>query len=111
MAAPVSAVEEHPPFDCSACAARKEGERPDDDGRCAACRGSLIRRSSQWAWVPAAVIAAGYLWLLFVWGLLESTAMVFFLALGAGIAFVAYKIARRIAFDLLVTRGNRARNH
>ncbi|HEX8392549.1 MAG TPA: hypothetical protein VF665_09365 [Longimicrobium sp.] len=109
-AAPASPVEEFAPFDCSACGRHREGERPDDDGRCASCRGVIIRRASLWAWVPAVLLAAGYLWLLLTWDLLESTAMVFFLALGAGLAFVAWKIGRRVAFDMLVTRSNRARN-
>jgi hypothetical protein len=109
-AAPVPPVEEPAPFDCSVCGRRVQGERPDDDGRCAGCRRSLIRRAGTWGWLPAVVVAGAYAWLLVSWGLLESPAMVFFLALGAALAFVAYKIGRRVAFDMLVTRDNRARN-
>lgn len=101
--------EELPPFDCTLCGSRKEGEKPDDAGRCASCRGHLIRRSGAWALLPALVVAAGYLWLVFAFELIESPAMIFFLALGAGLSFAAYKVGRRVAFDMLVTRGTAAR--
>lgn len=97
---------EHAPFDCSACGRRMQGHKPDDAGRCAECRSSLVRRAGAWAWAPAVVVAALYLWLLVATGMMESPAMVFFLALGAALAFAAYKVGRRVAFEMLVTRRN-----
>ena len=106
---PAALEEELPPFTCSLCGTVKEGEKPDDAGRCASCRRHLIRRSGTWALLPAVVVAGLYLWLIFAFELIESPAMIFFLALGAALAFAAYKVGRRVAFDMLITRGTAAR--
>jgi uncharacterized membrane protein len=114
MAAPASpaAVEEHPPFDCTHCGRRVQGEKPDSEGRCAACRRAHIHRATRLAWVPAVVVAALYLWLIAWSGLLESPMMAFWLVLGAVLGFVAYKVARRVFFDVLRGRatGDRSTN-
>lgn len=102
---PPGLEEEFPPFICTQCGLPKEGEKADDAGRCETCRQGLIRQSGKWALVPAAVMGALYLWMIIFFGLIESPAMIFFLALGAALAFVAYKVGRRVAFDLLVVRG------
>ena len=100
-AAPTLATEEHPPFDCARCSKRVQGEKPDDARWCAACRRALIERSSRLAWIPAVIVAALYLWLLAWSGLLESPMMAFWLVLGAVLGFVAYKVGRRVFFDVL----------
>lgn len=109
--APPAAVEEHPPFDCTQCLRSVRGEKPDSEGRCAACRKEHIARATRLAMVPAVVVAALYLWLIAWSGLLESPMMAFWLVLGAVLAFVAYKVARRVFFDVLRGRatGDRAR--
>ena len=103
MATPVphAAVEEHPPFDCTQCGRSVRSEKPDSEGRCAACRKQHIARSTRLAMVPAAVVAVLYLWLIAWSGLLESPMMAFWLVLGAVLAFVAFKIGRRVFFDVL----------
>jgi uncharacterized membrane protein len=99
--APHAVPEEPPPFDCARCGRRVEGERPDDARWCAACRRSLISRSSRLAWIPALVVAGLYLWLMAWSGLLESPMLAFWLVLGTVLAFVAYKVGRRVLFDVL----------
>ena len=105
------AEEDLPPFTCTSCGHHVHGERPDDAGWCKACRRGLITRATRLAWVPVAVVAVLYLWLMVWSGLLESPWMAFWLALGVGLAFVAYKVARRVFFDLLRGRvtGERAK--
>lgn len=103
MAVPVpfAVPEAPPPFDCSQCGRRVEGEKPDDARWCAACRRSLISRAQRLAWIPAVVVAALYLWLIAWFGLIESPMMAFWLVLGAVLGFVAFKVGRRVFFDLL----------
>ena len=95
------AAEAHPPFDCRSCGRHFEGQKADDAGWCSSCRAELIRRSTRLAYLPAVVIALLYLWLLAWSGLLESPLMAFWLAVGAVLAFVAYKVGRRVFFDVL----------
>ncbi|HEU0302921.1 MAG TPA: hypothetical protein VFR37_25940 [Longimicrobium sp.] len=98
---PDPALEGHPPFDCARCGTRVRGERPDDARWCTACRRALIERAARLAWVPAIVVALLYLVLLMWSGLLGSPMMAFWLALGAVLAFVAFKVGRRVFFDVL----------
>jgi len=103
MSTPASApaADEHPPFDCGKCGKHCRGEKADDAGWCRACRAELIRHSTRQAYLPAAMVAAAYLWLLWWSGLLETPLAAVWLVLGAVIAFVVYKVARRVSFDLL----------
>jgi hypothetical protein len=103
MSAPATdpALQVHPPFDCARCGKHVHGEMPDDARWCAACRRGLIERSARLAWMPAVVVALLYLALLMWSGLLESPMMAFWLALGAVLAFVAFKVGRRVFFDVL----------
>ena len=103
MSAPAAsaAAETDPPFDCSRCGRTVRGQKPDDAGWCEGCRAELIRRSTRMAYVPAVVVALLYLWLLAWSGLLESPLMAFWVALGGLLAFVAYKVGRRVFFDVL----------
>ncbi len=95
------ALEVHPPFDCARCGKHVRGERPDDARWCTACRRELIARSARLAWIPAIVVALLYLALLLRSRLLESPMMAYFLALGAVLALVAFKVGRRVFFDVL----------
>lgn len=86
------------------CARCHRGLAPDaapDAEWCEACRRELIRGATRRAWIPALVLAGLYLWLLVWSGLIESPALVFFLALGAALTFAAYKVGRRVFFDVL----------
>jgi fatty acid desaturase len=81
-----------------------EGESPDPNGWCARCRAELVGRSTRWAWLPALVFAALF-FLLVAWGgLLGSRFLVVWLALGVALAWVAFKVARRVLFDVLRVR-------
>jgi hypothetical protein len=101
---PAASLDPPPPFDCARCGRRVEGEKPDDARWCAACRRSLIERSARLAWIPAGVVAVAYLWLIAWFGLIESPLMAFWLFLGAVLAFVAFKVGRRVFFDVLRAR-------
>jgi hypothetical protein len=94
-------ADENPPFACRRCGRHTRGEKADDAGWCAACRAWLIRASSSRAWVPAGVVAVGYLWLLWWSGLLATPLTAVWLAIGGVFVFVVYKVARRVFFDLL----------
>lgn len=96
-----AAADAHPPFDCSKCGRSIRGQKADDEGWCAACRAELIRQSTRRAYLPAAAVAAAFLWLLWWSGLLESPLMAFWVALGGVLTFVVYKVARRVLFELL----------
>lgn len=100
-AAAGSAADAHPPFDCRKCGRAVRGEKADDAGWCEACRRELIRSSTRRSWLPAVVVAVLYLWLLWWSGLLESPLTAVWLAVGALFTFVAYKVARRVWFDVL----------
>lgn len=100
-AAGPAAAEEHPPFDCRKCGRPTRGQKPDDAKWCEGCRKQLIRSATRRSWLPAAVVAALYLWLMVWSGLLESPLSAVWLALGALFTFVAYKVARRVWFDVL----------
>lgn len=81
-----------------------EHEKPDANGWCARCRALLVTRSTRLAWVPAILVAVLFYALVAWAGLLGSRFLVVWLALGLGLAWVAFKIARRVAFDVIRTR-------
>lgn len=93
------------PFDCRNCGRRIEDEKPDPHGFCHACRAEVVRRSTRWAVVPALAVAALYVWLLSWGGLFGSRFVIVFVALGAALAWVAFKVARRVLFDVIRNRG------
>jgi hypothetical protein len=99
--APYAVEEAPPPFDCAQCGRNVKGEKPDDAKWCASCRQQLIARSARLAWIPAGVVAALYLWLIAWSELLESPMMAFWLVFGAVLAFAAFKVGRRVFFDVL----------
>jgi hypothetical protein len=89
------------PRRCARCRRPLPADAPEGMEECDACRQGLIRGAALRAWIPAVAVAVLYLWLLWWSGLVESPALVFFLALGAVLAFVAYKVGRRVFFDVL----------
>jgi len=95
---------------CRSCGrAFGEHEKPDANGWCAACRARVVRGSTRLAALPTAIVFLLFFWLITWSGLLGSRFMVVWLALAVALAFVAFKVARRIAFDLLRARASRAR--
>ena len=93
---------------CAVCGTEAEEGALDDAGWCAACRETLVRRSGRWALLPAAVVALLYAWLVVWVKLMQSPLMIFWVALGLVLAFVAYKVGRRVAFDVLRDRATDA---
>jgi hypothetical protein len=86
---------------CARCRRSLGADAADEAGWCDACRRGLIRRAAGWSVPPTLVVGALYGWLLVWSGLVESPALVFFLALGVVVMLVTYKVSRRILFDLL----------
>lgn len=93
-----------PGFDCRNCGRHVAGDTPDH-GWCKACRGTVVKRSSLWAVVPAVVVVGLYLWMLGYFGLYDSMFMIVWMALGAALGWVAFKVARRVLFDVIRSRG------
>ncbi|HEX8903248.1 MAG TPA: hypothetical protein VF771_00240 [Longimicrobiaceae bacterium] len=92
-------------FDCRNCGHHVTGEAADRHGWCKACRDVVVRRASWLAVLPALVVAALYAWMLDYFGLWSSTFLIVFLALGLGLTYVAFKVARRVFFDVVRNRG------
>ena len=93
------------PAPCRRCGQPfREGESPDPNGWCPRCRAELVRSSTRWAWLPAVVFALLFFTLVAWGGLLASRFLVVWLALGVALAWVAFKVSRRVAFDLLLAR-------
>ena len=93
-----------PPGRCAACGTDVEAHAPAAAEFCAACRARLVRRAGRWALVPSLVVAGLYAALVLWSGLLQSPLMIFWVAVGAVLAYVAYKVGRRVAFDVLRER-------
>lgn len=92
-------------FVCRNCGRRRVGEAPDPAGWCHACRAVVVRRSRRAAVLAAALVAAVALWLLATTGALASPFMAGWAGLSAVLAFLAYKVGRRVAFDVVRARG------
>lgn len=86
---------------CARCGRALAADAPADADLCAACREATIGGAARRAWIPTVAIALLYAWLLWWSGLIGSPALIFFVALGAVIAFVVYKVSRRVLFDVL----------
>jgi hypothetical protein len=92
-------------FDCRNCGHTITGEEADRNGWCKACRALIVRRSAALAVLPALLVLGLYLWLLSHFGLFQSTFLIVWIALGVALAYVAFKVARRVLFDVLRNRG------
>ena len=98
-------------FTCRQCGDGIKGETADRRGWCKACRRKVVRRAG-WLAVPAALLVAlGYLSLINYFDLFRSKFMIIFLALGVALAYVAFKIARRVLFDVVRARTARRPAH
>ncbi len=94
----------HPPTACRRCGREPAEGKLDSLGWCAECRGEVVRRATPAAYAAAVVAAAAYLAVMGWAGGFASTFAVFLLALGAILAFLVFKVARRVAFDLVRAR-------
>jgi uncharacterized membrane protein len=82
-----------------------DGQEADHHGWCPACRRVVVRRAGWLAIPPALVVLAAYLWVIDHFGLWQSTFVIIFLVLGVALAWVAWKVARRVLFDVVRARG------
>jgi uncharacterized membrane protein len=93
-------------FSCRNCGHRLTGgETPDHQGWCKACRAVVVKRSSAWAVLPTLALVAVYVWVLWRFGLFDSMFVIVWIALGIGLGWVMFKVARRVLFDVIRNRG------
>lgn len=94
---------------CRECGREVDDGKLDPEGWCAECRRKVVRRATPVAVVVATVMAVLYLVGLGWVGALSSTNfLIFWLALGALLALGTYKVARRVAFDVIRARAARS---
>lgn len=90
---------------CRRCGRDPADGKTDAAGWCDECRGGVVRRATPLAFAVTAAFSVAYLLVLWWTGALQSTNfVVFWLALGALLAFGTYKVARRVAFDVIRSR-------
>ncbi len=94
-----------PPTACRQCGREPADGKTDAAGWCEQCRAGVVHRATPLAFAVAVAFSVAYLLLLWWTGALQSTNfVVFWLALGALLAFGTYKVARRVAFDVIRAR-------
>jgi len=91
-------------FTCRHCGDDVKGETADRRGWCKACRRMVVRRAGGLAVIPAILLASGYFWLIDRFDMFKSNFMMIWIALGVALAYVAFKIARRVLFDVIRAR-------
>jgi hypothetical protein len=92
-------------FTCRQCGDLVKGEASDDRrGWCKRCRRSVVRRSGGLAVIPAVLLAAAYFWMIDYFDLFKSNFLMIWIALGVALGYVAFKIARRVLFDVIRAR-------
>jgi hypothetical protein len=97
-----------PPPVCRNCGREIEDGKLDQEGWCAQCRGEVIRRAT-WPAVGLAVLVGVLHLAAMAWaGGFASVFMIFWLALGAALSYVAFKVGRRVAFEVIRARAARA---
>jgi uncharacterized membrane protein len=94
--------------ECRNCGRTVASDTLDNARWCEGCRDALVRRSARAAWIPAVVVGALYLALLWSFGMVSSRFLMVWLALGVALVWMAYKVARRVFFDVFRNRGVRA---
>ncbi|MFL5385329.1 MAG: hypothetical protein ACJ8GN_22650 [Longimicrobiaceae bacterium] len=98
-------------FTCRQCGDGVEGETADRRGWCKACRRKVVRRAGALAVMPALLVAVGYFYLIDYFDLFKSNFVIIWFALGAALTYVAFKIARRVLFDVVRARTARRPAH
>ena len=99
-------------FTCRQCGdAGIAGETPDRRGWCKACRRKVVRRAGGAAVLPAVLVMAGYFYLIDYYDLFKSNFLIIWITLGAALGYVAFKIARRVLFDVFRARTARRPAH
>lgn len=98
-------------FSCRQCGDEVKGETADRRGWCKACRRKVVRRAGVLAVMPALLVAVGYFYLIDYFDLFRSNFLIIWIALGVALAYVAFKIARRVLFDVVRARTARRPAH
>jgi len=98
-------------FTCRQCGDDVKGETADRRGWCKACRRKVVRRAGALAVMPALLMAVGYFYLIDYFDLFKSNFLIIWIALGAALTYVAFKIARRVFFDVVRARTARRPAH
>ena len=105
----MSEAEESAVVACRGCGNDAARNDVDNAGFCPSCRAKVVSRATTLAWIPTLVVAALYVALLAWGGLIYSRFLIVWVALGVALAWVAYKISRRVFFDLVRSRAVAAR--
>ncbi|HEU4558241.1 MAG TPA: hypothetical protein VFS20_10340 [Longimicrobium sp.] len=92
-------------FNCRNCGHHLTGEVHDHHGWCKACRAVVVKRSAMLALIPALLVLGVYVWVLWHFGLFDSMFVIVWIALGVGLGWVMFKVARRVLFDVIRNRG------
>ncbi len=87
-----------PTFRCARCGRDREG-KPDPAGWCDECRAGVVRQAEPMARAAGVVFAAALVATLWATGALVSRFLVVWLVVAGLVSFLAFKVARRIAFD------------
>jgi hypothetical protein len=99
-------------FNCRQCGDAVHGEvAADRRGWCKKCRDAVVRRSGGWAVIPAVLLMAAYFYMIDYFDLFKSNFVIIWIALGAALGYVAFKIARRVLFDVIRARTARRPAH
>jgi hypothetical protein len=98
-------------FTCRQCGDGITDETPDRRGWCRACRRTVVRRAGGLAVIPAVLLMAGYFYLIDYFDLFKSNFLIIWIALGVALGYVAFKIARRVLFDVIRARTVRRPAH
>ena len=91
-------------FSCRQCGDDVKGETADRRGWCRACRRKVVRRAGGLAVVPGVLVMTGYFYLIDYFDLFKSNFLMIWIALGVALGYVAFKIARRVLFDVIRAR-------
>lgn len=93
-----------PDFVCGRCDRTASGEKPDARGWCSACKAAVVKQASVWAWAGGVAVAllyfAGIAWS----GVATPRFLIAWLALGLALGFLGFKVARRVAFEVIRAR-------
>jgi hypothetical protein len=98
---------EQQPVLCRRCGLAVGVEGADAMGWCARCRGEVVKSSTLWSLAPAVLVALLFFWLIASLGMLHSSFAIVWLALGVALAWVAFKVARRVFFEVFRNRAAR----
>lgn len=93
------------PVPCQRCGSTSYAGRLDSRRWCAECRACVLPLAQRWAWLGVALAAAAWIGGTVAIGVGVQRWIVLWSALGGLFCFAAFKIVRRVAFEVLQARG------